>query len=898
MHDRPPNGWFLNDLIIFLNLANGGYASKGFKLDVPELRNQSEANQEAFMLGVRNFLASFNHETRLQIQWSVNSNYRMALNRYQEETVKYASHEWTKYIRNERFIRYSDRVKLRDLRREELHIYCSKKIAGIKKSLTTDLLKEYENTIAQIQTEMDEYSLIMRQAFGAGTRVHPLTDQEHFLHYHHFLNPSIAENSDFDFSTLYDPHYTLQELSWNGDGVPTSQTGFKLDGFYHHIFTLKRWPSKTRACLFHRLTSLPFLDYSITVNIDPLTVYTEIEAEEKRLEQLKGSYLSEGKHSQLTKLKGKQRKIDSLAEGYSYPFHVNYVVRAWAKDEKELFSKVAAIKNAVNSMNGAQLYENALPTSAKKIFFSSWPGWCWSSYEYQKLYAEDTYLADMLPFSSTFVGFLDDNPEAIYEGTNKNLVGIKTFVNNTPQHMAWFGMSRAGKSVNLADLLAQSELYFAYTAFIEEGLSHGVETQLYGENPIIIKADGEDTINYFDTNALPLNETHITTITSLVAGLIGRSESQDRQQIREANIAEYIQQVYRDRYREWSQQHYQLLPEIARLAVGIQKYKKEKAARGATSLECYADLRDWLNTSHDEAQEFMSKITEGDLTQVMKDPTQEKFLEATAYSFFKPQDYPTHTQLYQMMLYDPMDHHNREEINGLASLLATWTNEGPYGKLFDGITNVKLKGKITHFELGDIPEHAITLKAAAGLLISSYVRQHIISMPRSLRKRIIFEEVARFKDIPGGPKIVRESYAQLGKFNCVTTSVIQQYANYKGTEMESTILGNTSQFFIMRQVVSDDIQQLGAKIQLPETTQNAIMNYPMPAHIVRNPYSSFCYYSPVSEPPIVGTIHNHAAKEMLYASSSTGNDFEKRSKQLKKEKSIFEGVKKYANEIL
>ncbi len=39
-------------------------------------------------------------------------------------------------------------------------------------------------------------------------------------------------------------------------------------------------------------------------------------------------------------------------------------------------------------------------------------------------------------------------------------------------------------------------------------------------------------------------------------------------------------------------------------------------------------------------------------------------------------------------------------------------------------------------------------------------------MPRALRKRNIYEEVARFLDIPGGQEIVQESYAQLRKLNC------------------------------------------------------------------------------------------------------------------------------------
>jgi len=41
----------------------------------------------------------------------------------------------------------------------------------------------------------------------------------------------------------------------------------------------------------------------------------------------------------------------------------------------------------------------------------------------------------------------------------------------SPQHAVLLGMSGAGKSVTMCDLLSQTEGYFAYTVIIEEGLS-------------------------------------------------------------------------------------------------------------------------------------------------------------------------------------------------------------------------------------------------------------------------------------------------------------------------------------------------------------------------------------------------------------------------------------------
>ena len=82
---------------------------------------------------------------------------------------------------------------------------------------------------------------------------------------------------------------------------------------------------------------------------------------------------------------------------------------------------------------------------------------------------------------------------------------------------------------------------------------------------------------------------------------------------------------------------------------------------------------------------------------------------------------------------------------------------GNYGCLLDGASNVSLTGKIAHFALGTIPGAAKLLRAVAGFLITNYTRQHIITMPRALRRRNVYEEVARLLDIPGRRAIVKES---------------------------------------------------------------------------------------------------------------------------------------------
>ena len=158
----------------------------------------------------------------------------------------------------------------------------------------------------------------------------------------------------------------------------------------------------------------------------------------------------------------------------------------------------------------------------------------------------------------------------------------------------------------------------------------------------------------------------------------------------------------------------------------------------------------------------------------------------------------------------------RDQIHEIATLLLPWCRDGNYGALFDGVTNLSLTGKIAHFELGYIPDSAKELRAAAGFLITNDARKHIITLPRALRKRNVYEEVARFLDIPGGEEIVKESYAQLRKFNCWNISIVQQYARFKQSRIRSAVFGNSRQFFLMRQNDRADIDDIAQDIALPE----------------------------------------------------------------------------------
>jgi len=891
MFESAPNGYFLNDLIVFHGLGKGCHVSKGFIIEPPELSAAAPEHLNAFQDQITLVLACLHDKLRLQLQWYCDSDYRAELLRYHEQTQR-ATNVWTRRTRNERFTRYWKAMQERQLRRQRLVLYFSRKIdtpvpAGAGRA---GLRKHYEVILGELTSEFEQLQGMLAQIFH-GARIEPMNDADHYRHTARFLNPSLADRFDFDPLETFVPELSIHENCWHSEANGLSDgSGFWMDGYYHSVLVVHRWPKLTHPGIVHRLTDLPLLDYAISLNVEPLSPRAEIIMEEKAHDRLAGDYASEKRLSLLTAMEKKQKKIAALMQGHTQPFHVEYIVRIWDKTREGLSAKTAAIKNAINSMNGAQYLECLLPTTAQKLFFQSWPGHPWGHYPHCRLYAETRYLADMLPFSATFTGHLA-TAEALYDGASSNLVGVTTFAgssgNETPQHAVLLGMSGAGKSVTVCDLLSQTECFYDYTVIVEEGLSYEIYTRTIAPDarPIIIQPDGDLTINYLDTHGLPLTAEHLSSATALVAKLVGVSADEDKQLAREAQIAKYIGLLYDDVFAEWSKGNETRMLELATYACALSRFRRSQP--GMTTLDAFVDFRDADRTMSKRTEAWLADVTEEDALKFLKEPGTNREVRNLAFAYFTPAEYPTHRMLQELLQLESSD----ATAEDLATRLLPWCAGGNYGCLLDGESNISLTGKIAHFELGYIPEAAKLLRAVAGFLITNYARQHIVTMPRHLRKRIVYEEVARLLDIAGGEQIVKESYAQMRKFNCWNISIVQQYARFKESRIRSAVFGNSRQFFLMRQNDRADLDDMGRDIGLTEITKHTILSYPLPdQQSSEETFAAFTYLHSDAQNPVCGSAHNVASPEMLFISGSSGAQFDERSKNFRGSEDIVAAI--------
>ena len=238
----------------------------------------------------------------------------------------------------------------------------------------------------------------------------------------------------------------------------------------------------------------------------------------------------------------------------------------------------------------------------------------------------------------------------------------------------------------MCDLLSQSGPYYDFTLIVEEGLSYGIWTQAQGGTPIVIQPDGDLTLNYLDTQGAPLTNLQITTAAALVAKMAGHPADEDRRSLRLAQITQYVEQLYTDRFEEWISEDASRLDIVARQAMAVADYKTARLPVTATFLEAWTEFRHV--PSEDERQSLISRWKPEEVSRFLKSPDTDRLVRNTAFAFFRPEDYPTHDMLQQMMLVAPFPEHDRDEINHMATLLAPWNEQ----RLVCGHSTFRLQG--------------------------------------------------------------------------------------------------------------------------------------------------------------------------------------------------------------
>ncbi len=122
MRVEAPDGFFGEDMIVFEGLHRGGHVSRGFEILAPDLEQADPVHHNAFESDLVALLSVLKPDWRMQVQWTTDSNYRTALQRYRDDTLTHSTNAWSTRQRNERFVRYSRLAEEGVRRRERLRV--------------------------------------------------------------------------------------------------------------------------------------------------------------------------------------------------------------------------------------------------------------------------------------------------------------------------------------------------------------------------------------------------------------------------------------------------------------------------------------------------------------------------------------------------------------------------------------------------------------------------------------------------------------------------------------------------------------------------------------------------------------------------------------------------------
>ncbi len=847
--NRLPDGYLLQDLIIYNGLGPGGYVAKGYWIEVPDLDHASEAERNRFDRKIQRLLRTLPSHYRVQVRWWVDSNYQDTLHTYRSSTAQV--HDATcRKIRNSTFLYFFERMRRGLLRRQRVAIFLAKPITGKIPRRTRAAAKHHDALLAQSVAEFSEFGRHLHALLGGmGGGALPMTNEDYYQLTSKILNPSMADRFDSEWLKGFDPSETILQNCWHSQlrGRRTSR-GFWLDDFEFGVLVLSKWPAHVYPTILRLLTNLPLTGYTISVNLRQLPVHRLLKQAQRELDRINQQLLEKpNERLMVTKAKLEER-IQRLSQGDRVPLMAEVIIVARAPTAELLSERMLAIKSAIHSLHGAS-YAEGLPAFSKNCFLKTLPANLWSLHRGIELFGEHTFVSAMLPLNSSFVGC--PNAAAIYLGTNGNIVGIGLYSGEGPKAMPLnllvLGAPGMGKSEVVSNLVLQTAHLFGFIFIIEEGESHVSTTRALGGEPILFRLDGRQAINLFDTHGGMLTRFHRTTIVAMVCGMVGLPESHDQAHYRQALIAKHVDQFLSefadDRIRHLNQAERR---DLILTAMAIRKHATD---RDISINDAFSKIRDHQMELHlanaprdPELWEFESKNA--------------SLVRELVFARLAADEQPTLSAFQEYLEVSPVDM-ERTLCAQLATLLNPFCGDGVYAPIFDRPSNVSLASRIVHFELGSIPESAKQLKSLVALLLLNHLRQHLISMPKNQRKLLVLEELARLlSDLPGAESIVSEIYSQMRKANVLVISILQLLAQIQNPALRSAVLGNSPNLFIFNPGDRSDLLSLAQEVGLSPTAVEAILRYPRPSQTAGQTYSEFCYLNRDARRPVCGTVRH------------------------------------------
>jgi|GEM_PF-1182587 len=901
-----PNAYILqgedpeNSFMVYGELNKAGSVAKGWRLNVPNLSHATAAQKNELCRNLQTYLSRFDQNKRVQFRFDKDSDYHEILDRYEQDTEKFAKNPFIRNFRERHVRQFRKDIERREIWREYLSVYIARPakdfIAG---SLDVASEKEQTEFMKRVGNAFNTEEMLLKNAFPF--EVKALAADDLFkafsnavncswigqrINYEKEFNPNLAE--------IYQSDFGEQDLSpEKRDRTKTSERGYCLygDGLYHNILTLKNLPPFDLFPFYgNALLENTIINLSVSVNMratDPARTVEKLEARQAAAQRdLEADPSAIAYRSEVDQL---QKTIYRMGGGSDIPFEAEYLIHLWNRDLDQLKQDTEQIRLLATNLH-MNFYMHDLTMQAAAQFLKTLPGNLYYK-KWDPLFVLHQSFSALIPFNSTFVG-CEQEPQAIFHGDHHNIVCLNGFHGGTPQHAGCFGQSGAGKSVNTLGELLQTCIFYEKIVLLEEGASYLMFTRVTGGSYIEIDVNSNMVLNYFDTVGAPLDASQVEFAANFLTNMCGHSKDDEIVQDRTAMLSHYVNLAYQSSFQEWWNRHPDRHSEVAKCAMTIEWMIPNQPAGRNTVADCFLDLKETLakrseqrNLTERRIAKYYDEITNAKITDYMVESP--ALLRDTAYAFMSPEDMPYHSQIVEMIRSTPDPTHKREETNRIATRLAQYMAESGRGGIFDGVTNVDLSNRIIHFEIGKMANATDNLKGMITMVISNLARNQIVNLPRKQLKMVVFEEVVRFLRFPGFPTFIKYCYAQLRKSNCRAVTNTQEagqlmLSDGMGGTVGDIILGQSKQYYFLKNKDKENLAYFRRFANLSDDTAEAIMTFPSPEHIPGNrKYSSFVYYVDNGEFPITGVVRHYASDMTLAIASTTGESFSRREEILR-----------------
>jgi type IV secretion system protein TrbE len=884
MEMQVPTGYFLDDHQTWGDLGAGAIMSRTYAADFPDLSASDDSAFDLLESNCRLMLVSLRPGERLQLYYYTSNDFNRPLDRYAAQTAK-SKIEICSKVRGDIEARFRKLMNSERLIQANVRISLSAKLpsfvkdGGRKVRAFSDVFKIFARSFKQRE---QHFKVLMASQGGA---IKALNNQEHYEELLKFWSPGQARLpifKDLDWMRTVDDLCRFSGLAPRQD----PDSGFYMDGYYFGILVAKTMPRLTIAKTMEPLMDLTMPNLRIVLNMEPLSIEKEILFEEDRYDKLQTNL------DQASAITGSEEHLEHLKALMSnkvQPFRAQLIVIACERAPDKLDERMQALQAALGK-TGCEPYNSALPSSTIAFYNCATPGiGPWVPYrDFWHKMSDAINVANMWAAGSTPAGDLEV-ADWIADGDKDNVIGGRCFQGAQSLHTLVGATTASGKSVLLQTQVLQTAPQFGFIVIIDDGMSWMTTAQKLDPTcrTIIVRANGNQSFNIFDTDKLPLSAEHLSEATALCHLIVGVSSDSDKDKLRHAVLARAISEVYASAYRKWRnacpEQHYDLCIETAQLL----EYQAEQGSESFLDAFLEARATKWTPPPVDEA-------AAADLD---RNPDTEHFVRNLAFAKWTPEMFPTLSQLHDQLHSSSLQKGPEQEMRAmLASLLTPWLRDGLHGALVDGPNNIDLGTvelrpgdplKVVHFELEKVSAHDIELRAVAGFLILNQVRNHIQGMDRGIKKQLIIEEMLSFLKTPGGAQAAIDFYERMRKYSCQCISIFQQYSTLLEADprVAKALIGNSSALLLLRNHNRLDLATLSNFLArpIPLVIQDQISRFPKPADLEpEDRYAGFVFITLDGDTPRYVVGRNYITEEVELITSSSGDAFEQKKKELRK----------------